>query len=70
VPTGRFTGHILKIHILLPVVTLAISITCVYKTVRSALQNAAQKRMARATGVCKNGRRKLCFCVRRWRNII
>lgn len=60
VPTGRFNGQLLKIHISLAVVTLEFSVRCVHKNVRRSLHNAAQNRKQKDLGVCEDRRRNLC----------
>jgi len=45
VPTGKFKGQTLKIHLALPAVTLAYCVRCVHKNVRETLQDAARNGM-------------------------
>jgi hypothetical protein len=61
VPTGRFNGLTLKVHIALPAVTFAYSVRCVHKNVRKTQQDAARNGMERDVGMCEERGRILCF---------
>ena len=62
VPTGRYYGQTLKIHIALPAVTLACSVRCVRSNVREALQDAARSGLEKDVGVCEE-KEEFCAAV-------